>query len=349
MTRIGNRGEWGELYTALNMIGEGKLNLGDDKYLKILKLKRQEEKNLVVTYKIYGATVAMYENGSLKGYVDKRVFLTAAERLLQEIENNRGVFEASFELNNMLNMLNVRHIKTIDENKGEVYLSAKESWSDTVHQNMAFSIKTFFGHNPTLFNTASSSGVVYCLDDMNDDLMEEINNIYGNNELTAVQRRCDALIDYDCNPTFVGFPITKRFGYPVFEQNLKTINPQLIPIIERILYFHFFCHSCGSSAASIVRGKAKDSIKSLIYAMYCGMTASKPYLDLKKSEGGLIKTSKSGEVIGYLDSEEFKDYLYNNCYFDYPSTDVHHGNYGKVYRGNDGKYYFNLNFQVRCR
>lgn len=47
-----------------------------------------------------------------------------------------------------------------------------------------------------------------------------------------------------------------------------------------------------------------------------------------------------------MESDAFKNYLYQHCYMDYPSTDSGHGDYGKVYV-KDGQYFFNLNFQVR--
>lgn len=67
-----------------------------------------------------------------------------------------------------------------------------------------------------------------------------------------------------------------------------------------------------------------------------------------KVKGGYITVKKNGDVIANyaMESDAFKNYLFQHCYMDYPSTDAGHGDYGKVYmKGN--QYFFNLNFQVR--
>ena len=96
-------------------------------------------------------------------------------------------------------------------------------------------------------------------------------------------------------------------------------------------------------------------MKTFLYASYCNMTASKRWDGKAEVNGGLIKVKENGEIVAYyaLESDAFKDYLYENCFFDAPSTAYEHGNYGTVYKGLDEEgregYFFRLNFQIRYR
>ena len=91
-------------------------------------------------------------------------------------------------------------------------------------------------------------------------------------------------------------------------------------------------------------------IKQFLYAAYCGMTAATLWNGSSRVKGGYITVKKNGDVVANyaMESDAFKNYLYEHCYMDYPSTDAGHGDYGKVY-AKDGEYYFNLNFQIRIR
>ena len=64
--------------------------------------------------------------------------------------------------------------------------------------------------------------------------------------------------------------------------------------------------------------------------------------------GGFIRVAADGEVLAFyaLESDSFKQYLFDNSLIDLPATDESHGNYAKVYEEN-GHYYFRLNFQIR--
>ena len=89
-------------------------------------------------------------------------------------------------------------------------------------------------------------------------------------------------------------------------------------------------------------------IKSFLYAAYCGMTASTIWSGESQVKGGFISVSGDGEVMAYyaMESDSFKNFLYEKCFVDYPSTDSGHGDYAKVYKEND-EYYFHLNFQIK--
>lgn len=91
-------------------------------------------------------------------------------------------------------------------------------------------------------------------------------------------------------------------------------------------------------------------VKSFLFASYCGMTASTLWDGEGEVNGGFINVDENGKVLAHyaMESEEFKSYLFNNCYLEFPSTSEKHGDYAKVYEV-DGEYYYHLNFQIRYR
>ena len=78
------------------------------------------------------------------------------------------------------------------------------------------------------------------------------------------------------------------------------------------------------------------------------MTASTLWDGSSQVKGGYISVSAEGDIVANyaLESDSFKNYLYNNCYMEYPDTSAGHGYYGFVYK-EDENYYFRLNFQIR--
>ena len=89
-------------------------------------------------------------------------------------------------------------------------------------------------------------------------------------------------------------------------------------------------------------------IKSFLYAAYCGLTAGTLWNGKSNVNGGFIRVAADGEVLAFyaLESDSFKQYLFDNSLIDFPATDKSHGNYANVYEEN-GKFYFRLNFQIR--
>lgn len=76
------------------------------------------------------------------------------------------------------------------------------------------------------------------------------------------------------------------------------------------------------------------------------MTASTLWNGKFNANGGSIVVKETGEIVCYhfFDRNDFEDYLFNNTYFDTPSTTRHH--FGDLYE-QDGKLYLKLNLLVK--
>ncbi len=88
--------------------------------------------------------------------------------------------------------------------------------------------------------------------------------------------------------------------------------------------------------------------KKMLTAAAFGMTAGKEWDGYEAATGGYIIIKKDGDVLCYhlYNRDYFEEYLMRNTQFDRPSATRH--DYGYVYK-EDGKYYIDLNIQVRFK
>lgn len=369
-----NRGEWGEPYVALKLLGDGRLQMADengqvksDEWMDVVELIRHETADRVVTYgRDAETTVIDIEiNGSLVASLPAKDFLEAANKLSRDIRAGKGAsFEVSDEVNDFFLVAQMLSLKAKSIDKSDIFLTTLDPRSAVTRSRIGFSVKSKFGHNPTLFNTAPASGVRYRLEGCSRADMEAINDVVDDKGHAAVGARCAEILDRGLKPVYVGFAIAKRAGCEAFKDNLDIIDPRLPIVVERMLWNHFFendqmvdisdvvdrivCENpCGITRPEV---KYPYMVKSFLYAAYCGMTASTLWNGKGQVNGGFITVDEDGAVVAHyaLESEEFKAYLYNNCYLEFPATSKGHGDYAKIYE-EDGCFYFHLNFQIRYR
>lgn len=125
-------------------------------------------------------------------------------------------------------------------------------------------------------------------------------------------------------------------------------------------------------------------MKDFLYASFSGLTATEPWDGRRKLSGGYIDVSPSGQMLYYraVSDDVFNTFLYEHTFMDRPSRGVEKdkakviaqaylegrdvtddewkeatikngkpkakkGDWGYVYRGEDGKYYLKINFQIR--
>ena len=125
-------------------------------------------------------------------------------------------------------------------------------------------------------------------------------------------------------------------------------------------------------------------MKDFLYASFSGLTASEPWDGRRKLSGGYIDVGQNGEMLYYraVSDDVFNTFLYENTFFDRPSRGVNKdrakvvaqahlegrdwteeemqrattkggkpkpkkGDWGYVYKDQDGKYYIKINFQIR--
>ena len=369
-----NRGEWSEPYVALKLLGEQKIymanehgNINLSEWMTVLRLVRQETKERQVSYtcRTDMGDVVIEVNKVPVAYVKATEFQNKAETLKNDILYGTGAsFNVSKELMDFLPEIEMTSLKAKSDDKSDVFLDTHDPRSGIDRENIGFSIKSEMGKDPTLFNTSKASAVVYKVVGLSDELMKQVNSLVDEKGHAAVSDRCDLMIQNGCTLQYQGYEYAKRAKCQAFTENLDLINPRLPEVIEWILRNHFVKKNNDRNIIDIVNMLIDDNpcklispqikylfmIKQFLYAAYCGMTAATLWNGSSRVKGGYITVKKNGDVVANyaMESDAFKNYLYEHCYMDYPSTDAGHGDYGKVY-AKDGEYYFNLNFQIRIR
>lgn len=123
-------------------------------------------------------------------------FLKLADTMLLEIKNGKGTFALSENLQKEINETGLQSVKAASKDKNDVYLTILDPRSGVARKNIGFSIKSELGKAPTLFNTGTNSALVYEIDGMTPELMEEINSIFDEDDSVPVQRRFQTLLDF---------------------------------------------------------------------------------------------------------------------------------------------------------
>ena len=371
----GNKGEWSEPYVAIRLLGEGKLYLADangnkkvDEWMEVLDVLRYETTTHLVRYH-YDAketAVTVYFGTQMVIKVLASDFLKYADMLRDEIVTAKGrSFAVSDEIMNFFKTVKIdeKHLKAVSIEKSDIFLNISDPRAQIVRNKIGFSIKSKFGENPTLFNTAKASAAIYKLDGMTNELMAKVNAIVDAKGHALVRDRCELVKKY-CKVSFFGYPVALRAKCRAFAENLELVNYKLQDVIQQILYNRFFLGFSEVNLDKVVDKIIHDNpcnitrpevkypymVKSFLYAAYCGMTASTLWDGTSNVNGGFITVCNNGDVVAHyaLESDAFKSYLYNNCYLEFPSTGEKHGDYGYVYKDGDD-YFFKLNFQIRYR
>jgi len=365
-----NKGEWGEVYCILRILAERKIYIADgsgrkqsEDCLNVLELMRKEAAERIVRYHCSPLTTEVTITfDSYRKTLPASMFLKLADTMLVEIKNGKGTFALSENLQKEINETGLQSVKAVSKDKNDVYLTILDPRSGVTRKNIGFSIKSELGNAPTLFNTGTNSALVYELDGMTPKLMNEINSMFEDNGKVSVLSRFQALLSKGIKLTFVGFPIHKRHRIQVFRENLEILNPRL-PLYFDTALRGILSQKCPSRDIPTVTDYVSQinpaqvqrphevyeyMIKAFLYASYCGLTAGTLWNGKSNVNGGFIRVAADGEVLAFyaLESDSFKQYLFDNSLIDFPATDKSHGNYAEVYEEN-GKYYFRLNFQIR--
>lgn len=365
-----NKGEWGEVYCILRILAERKIYIADgsgrkhsEDCLNVLELMRKEAAERIVRYHCSPLTTEVTITfDSYRKTLPVSMFLKLADTMLVEIKNGKGTFALSENLQKEINETGLQSVKAVSKDKNDVYLTILDPRSGVTRKNIGFSIKSELGNAPTLFNTGTNSALVYELDGMTPKLMNEINSMFEDNGKVSVLSRFQALLSKGIKLTFVGFPIHKRHRIQVFRENLEILNPRL-PLYFDTALRGILSQKCPSRDIPTVTDYVSQinpaqvqrphevyeyMIKAFLYASYCGLTAGTLWNGKSNVNGGFIRVAADGEVLAFyaLESDSFKQYLFDNSLIDFPATDKSHGNYAEVYEEN-GKYYFRLNFQIR--
>lgn len=371
-----NKGEWSEPYAALRIIGDGKLYLADNdnkrkanEWMEVLEVIRKETTERIVRYGIdaKNCVVRITVNDEPVRSFLATEFVAAADRLLSEI---KGGAIKNLELEredatpSFLRSAGFERLSASSSDRNDIYLTAKDPRSSVVRQEIGFTIKSKLGSPSTLFNTGRASAAIYELSKVDKSIEKKINEMRDDAGNVSVLDRCQALLGLGCRFRFAGFERAQRAGCEAFRDNLDMINPLLPGTFDWILRNRYLEGDTDWTVPHLVEKLAEENplglfrpevkyeymLKSFLYAAYGSLKAGSLWDGKNDVNGGFIFIDEDGQVLAHyaLEGDEFKQYLYDHCYFDSPATSRGHGDYGYVYQL-DGRWWFKLNFQIRYK
>ncbi len=371
-----NRGEWAELYVLFKLLGEGKIYAADENlnknihsYLEIIKIFREEVKDVISEYRT-GATVDIYLEERLVTRIAATDFLRNAEALLDCINTATGrAFSVTPDLEGFMRNAQVKQVKAKSISRFGLHGGKNDIVMEVRDPNMAlvskagFSIKAKGKSPATLFNTAPASAFVYELLNMTDTDMDNINALYTNQGGKDKEARISYIKTHGIEVVSRGNKLVHGRDHSIFADNLEMVRGDMQAILNAMILAHYFEEGEKTKITDICDILIKinplkthnpdwlypKAIKDFLYATFSGMTASERWDGRDKVNGGYIVAKENGEVLVFhtRDGESFKSYLFNNTKIDRPDASEKKGYpYAHVYK-QGGRYFFDLNFQVR--
>lgn len=367
-----NKGEWAEFYVMLKLLGEGRLYTANkllqknyQSYLDVLKVIRQECTSQVLEYIIdeEKSLVVIKPQGSDAplATIPTKKFDNNAKILFDGIKNIKGSSvpapDSVCEFAKVIYVSKpkapaVKALKKQFGGKNDIFIEVRDGQTSIISV-MGFSIKSKFGHNPTLFNAGSSSQFLYKLTGCNDNLMQEFNSITEKGGRGWSK----------CKKYLAEHGITMKFTKtknPIYNDNLFLIRESMSKIMawcakDRLIDSQKDYEVMETVERMTAKNPLKVSnpkiyyekaIKDFLMAGFTGMTAGNPWDGKEQVNGGYISVMDDGDVLCYHsnDREAFRDYLYRNTHFEYVSADKYV--WSRIEK-KDGEYYLPLNVSVR--
>jgi len=219
-----------------------------------------------------------------------------------------------------------------------------------------FSIKSYLGSKPTLFNASKKSNIIYKIKpDIDPD------NIVLLNETGTYTDRMQWLIENGYTLEF------HRMKDVVFSTNLELIDSRMPEIIGNLILDKFVSKE---SNLNVLLDKLsvinpcnfnlevneliyRYKLKRLLVDIALGMTPAKIWDGIQNATGGFIVVKRDGSLVCFhlYNFYQLHDYLINHTKIDAPDSNPHRCDYGRILSANEINEpegtFIQLNFQIR--
>lgn len=355
-----NKGDWSEFYALLYLIGIKKLYAADENldkldemYFPILNVFRNEKQNddsvKRVDFVIGDNDVQIVIDSEIKSTRAIAEFIEEADALCKDIIGAKG---AQFVIPHGEFFLNSLHLKRLAAPSQDV-TDIKVKLHDSItglDQIMGFSIKSYLGGAPTLFNASGATNFKYIVSGISIEQMNEINVI---DTRTKIMDRISKIYELGGNIKFY------RALNKVFGANLMMIDSRMEELIGEML-LDSYKNNYTDCAELIERMENNNPLgypregfysykfKKFLCAKALGLDPSKEWNGMDDANGGYIVVREDGEVVAYhlYNRDMFEQYLYDNTFLERASTSRH--GYASLYVEDD-EMYINLNLQIRFK
>lgn len=358
-----NKGEWAEAYAFVKLLGEGQIYAADENLNKV-------DRRVYPIFKIFQDNIRTYYEidfnnqkinimdfgGNLIDSRDSLDFIEKADEFLEYIKEGEGSsFELS-ELSEFFNGLGIYKFKGSSNKKEDIkmeILDIKLNCPKTLN----FTIKSFLGKGPTLFNASKeNTNFLFKIKGLSDEDMKKLNN------KKRKERFIKILEEYQNQNYQIEF--IEKEDDKILYQNLRLIDSNL-PKILAFMLFYYFSHRRVTSISDLTNHLIKynplnlnDSEKETFYkkkiiefleAVSFGMMPASKWDGNNEINGGMISVLYNGNVLCHhilYDNISLKNHLFNHTKLDSPDSKKNRHDYGYIFKQN-GEFFFKLNLQVR--
>ena len=366
MGKTKNKGEASEFYAFVYILGNQLVPVVDgtltatNQSVQFNSLKRADEDYIFQTedrIKVLARGDTFYiSRKDCKKYAADLLHLLFAQDKIQEDDPT---------VQKLFNLLRTEKISAKSQDKMDFSAEVCEPQSP-LSRYLGFSVKSYIGNDPTVINANRNNSSVrfVILKNGETPTKEEMSPFLNLDEKRLGPKELFSKLLSE------GFTLKySSCGGEALEYNLRLIDSSLPEILAQLLVARYVDYETKESFASLVKKVAEkpeipeiaelgDSVsrrensltfklQNFLFAFSTGATVSRFWDGQEQATGGIIIVTKNGRVqcLELTTRNAIGQYLMNFSYFDNPSTSRH--GYGRVFAEPDGKYYVDMQLQVR--
>jgi len=355
----GNKGEWSEFYTFVKLLSDGKiysadkdLNKNENLFYLVLKILRGNDLEFLRKEKI----IIQNTDGTIISEFNISELLDITSKLFFSIkQGNTG--ERAFNIDYAEDLLKKLNISTLSDDKKETADIRIIIYDPKTHHEplLGFSIKSYIGSKPTLFNASKNSNIIF-------EILPQLSlkNMEMLNSLRTYGERFKWLQDNNYKLEF------RKMNNDIFASNLEIIDSLMPKIVSEMV----LCKIKNINKISEISADLSISnpckyklnlnsnfyeykIKRLLVDVALGMKAGRSWTGNFNATGGYIAVKQDGDLVCYhiYNWNDFQNYLFNHTKIDFPDSSPNRCDFGSILNSNDVSEekgsYIKINFQIR--
>lgn len=299
--------------------------------------------------------VVIDEDGNEFARFPMERFMNESETLLNSIKGARQRTFTVPSAESFMSQIGCSKLKAPSRDKADIHIVIHDLRTN-ITPLLGFSIKSQLGSASTLLNASKATNFCYCISgcSLTDAEIKKINDINTHHKILD---RVKTIISKNGVLEYAGMDDS------TFKNNLVLIDSFLPPIIASVLAQ---CYSTGvydlkKNTEQVSKSNPmgydindnlpyyEHKIKNLLVASALGMVPHTPWNALYDANGGYLVVKDDGDVLCYhfYDRNLFESYLFENTKLETPSSS--RNDFGKIFKGNDGRNYIKLNLQIRFK
>lgn len=360
----GNKGEWSEFYTFLKLLADGKIYAADKDlkkneniFYKILKILRGKGNGLDYEYIRQEKITIQDENGEILSEISVQETLEITQKFYEGIAKGK-TGDRTFNLDFAKAVFNKFHTQSLSDERKQT-ADIRIVIHDPVTQYeplLGFSIKSFIGSKPTLFNASKNTNLVYKIIPSLDEITKhEVNALDTYGERIIWLKENGFQLKYwkphskifHSTMELIDSKLPEIMGHLILNSHLNKKN-KIIQLVEDLTIEN----PCGF-AVETNPNFYDYKIKRFLTDAALGMKAGTVWTGTFNANGGYIIVKKDGDLVCYhiYNWNDFQEYLIRNTKIDYPDSKPSRCDFGRILDGSDvdeaDGSFIKLNFQIR--